>query len=93
MGKEEENELIREIPEWELVREVKHRIVRKFVFKDFREAMEFVNKVARIAEEENHHPDILVVYKRVTLTLFTHEVGGLSTNDFILAAKINEIQP
>lgn len=85
------DELISEVPGWELVEEEKLKIVRKFTFGDFREAIEFVNKVARIAEEENHHPDILIVYKRVTLTLFTHEVGGLSVNDFVLAAKIDKL--
>ena len=53
--------------------------------------MGFVNKVAEIAEGEGHHPDITIVYSRVTLELFTHEAGGLTENDFILAAKINEL--
>jgi len=64
---------------------------REFIFKDFAEAMKFVNKVAGIAEEENHHPDIKINYSRVELGLTTHAIGGLSENDFILAAKIDEI--
>jgi 4a-hydroxytetrahydrobiopterin dehydratase len=67
-------------------------IKKRFKFKDFAEAMKFVNKVAKIAEKEDHHPDILINYNRVKLELSTHAIGGLSENDFILAAKIDEIQ-
>ncbi len=66
------------------------KIVRVFKFKDFKEAMAFVNGVAAIAEEEGHHPDIYIFYNQVNLELSTHNIGGLSENDFILAAKINE---
>jgi len=67
------------------------KISRKFVFKNFAQAMVFVNKMADIAEQEGHHPDFLVHYNEVTVTLWTHAVGGLTENDFILAAKINQI--
>ena len=67
------------------------KIVREFMFKDFKEAMAFVNKVAAVAESENHHPDIYIFYNRVRLELSTHETGGLSENDFTLAKKINEL--
>lgn len=93
MPLDEAEKLITDIPSWELVHDDPPKLVRKFVFADFREALAFVNKVGEVAEAENHHPDILIVYKRVTLTLFTHEVGGLSMNDFVLAAKINKLQP
>ena len=66
-------------------------IVRKFKFGDFKQAMDFVNRVAEIAENEGHHPDIYVRYNRVALTLSTHAIGGLSENDFILAAKIDRL--
>lgn len=66
-------------------------IKRDFNFKDFKEAMDFVNKVAGIAESEGHHPDIYIFYNKVNLTLYTHAVKGLSENDFILAAKINQL--
>lgn len=62
-----------------------------FLFKDFKESMQFVNKVADIAEKEGHHPDIYIFYKKVHLQLSTHAVGGLSVNDFILAAKIDQL--
>ena len=64
-------------------------ITREFKFKDFKEAMAFVNRVAEIAEGEGHHPDIYIFYDTVRLTNSTHAIGGLSENDFILAAKVN----
>lgn len=68
------------------------QIQRRFTFKDFTEALEFVNKVGRLANAEDHHPDIFIHnYKKVDITLSTHAIGGLSTNDFILAAKINQL--
>lgn len=67
------------------------RLNKAYEFKDFAEAMEFVNKVAGIAESECHHPDIYIFYNRVELKLWTHAVGGLTENDFIIAAKIDEI--
>lgn len=73
---------------WEVVDGKKIRY--RFQFKDFKEAMEFVNNVASIAEQEQHHPDIKIVYNKVTIELWTHAIGGLSENDFILAAKIEE---
>lgn len=75
--------------EWEV--EETHKLYRKFKFKDFKEAMAFVNKVAEIAEEEQHHPDIALFYNIVKLTLWTHAISGLSENDFIMAAKIDEL--
>jgi 4a-hydroxytetrahydrobiopterin dehydratase len=67
-------------------------IEKTFKFKDFQSALEFVNKVGKIAEEEGHHPDInLHNYKLVTLTLSTHEAQGLTENDFIVAAKVNDL--
>ena len=67
-------------------------IQRKFVFRDFKEALSFVNKVGRLAETEDHHPDIFLHnYKKVDITLSTHAIGGLSVNDFIMAAKINQL--
>lgn len=66
-------------------------ITRNLKFKDFKEAMIFVNKVAEIAEQEGHHPDMLISYNKVDFKLMTHAIGGLSDNDFILAAKINEL--
>lgn len=68
-----------------------NKISRIFKFNDFVEAMQFVNSVAAVAEEANHHPNIAIFYNKVTLTLWTHAIKGLSLNDFIVAAKINNL--
>jgi len=65
------------------------KISKEYKFQDFIGAINFVNLVADLAEMEGHHPDIHVFYNKVTLDLSTHSVGGLTENDFILAAKIN----
>jgi len=68
-----------------------HLLVKEFRFKDFAAAMKFANLVGDIAEEENHHPDLSIGWGRVSVELTTHAIDGLSENDFILAAKIDEI--
>ena len=78
----------REMPAWSLEGAA---IKREFQFKDFREAMVFVNEVADVAEGQGHHPDIFISYKTVRLTLTTHKIGGLSQNDFIVAARIDQL--
>ena len=65
---------------------------KDFKCKDFAEAMTFAGKIAALAEEEGHHPDLCVAWGKVTVELSTHAIGGLSENDFILASKINKIQ-
>ena len=77
------------LPRWQAIDNKK--IERDWKFKNFKEAMNFVDKVAEIAENEGHHPDIHIHYNKVKLELWTHEVGGLTENDFILASKIEEI--
>lgn len=68
------------------------KIEKNLKFKNFKEALEFINKVGTIAEQEDHHPDInLYGWNKVRITLSTHAIGGLSENDFILAAKIDEL--
>jgi len=81
-------ELARNVPQWTLSEK---QIEREFKFKDFRKAMEFVNDVADAANEQDHHPDFYISYNRVQLTLSTHKIGGLSRNDFVLAAKIDRL--
>ena len=66
-------------------------IVKNFEFLDFAEAMRFVNRVAKLAEAANHHPDITINYNRVRLALTTHDEGGLTEKDFRLAGKINKL--
>ena len=67
------------------------KIEKKLKFKDFKESLDFVNKVGEIAESEGHHPDIELGYGKVEIKLTTHAIGGLSVNDFILAAKIDQL--
>lgn len=86
-----EDELIRKVSGWILLRDGTHRLRKMFSFKNFKEAMVFVNKIADLSESEGHHPDIKIVYNKVKLDLFTHAVGGLSENDFIMASKINQL--
>jgi 4a-hydroxytetrahydrobiopterin dehydratase len=80
-----------QVPEWRLGT-ADPRILRDFTFKNFRTAMKFVIRVAALAEEEGHHPDIHIHYNRVEFVLWTHDIGGLSENDFILAAKIDRLR-
>lgn len=76
---------------WELDESGK-KITRKFKFKNFVEAMRMVNAVADLAEREQHHPDLhLTGYRHVSIDLTTHAIGGLSENDFIVAAKIDSL--
>lgn len=74
---------------WEVIDDKKIR--REFKFKDFKEAMTFVNKIAELAETQGHHPDISIHYSKVVIELWTHKIKGLFVNDFILAAKIDEL--
>ena len=78
-----------EIPEWNVVNE--HHLERVFTFPDFKTALEFVNRVGELAEEQGHHPDLLLSWGRVEVHIWTHKVDGLTESDFILAAKIDRL--
>src|SRR3990167_1111364 len=89
LTKDEAEIFMKQVSGWTLSENAKN-INKKFAFKNFKEALNFVNKVGDIAESEGHHPDIhLTDYKFVKIDLSTHAIGGLSQNDFILAAKID----
>jgi len=75
--------------EWSIVRE--HYIVRTFKFPDFKSALAFVNRVGAVAEEQWHHPDIVLAWGKVEITIWTHAIDGLTESDFILAAKIDNL--
>jgi 4a-hydroxytetrahydrobiopterin dehydratase len=91
MEGEELKEMLESIDSsWILVED--RKIEKNFKFKDFKTALDFVNKVGDIAEAEGHHPDIELGWGKVKITLLTHKIGGLSRNDFVLAAKINKIE-
>lgn len=83
-------EMLKDIPGWEM-NEAEHTISREFKFKNFYQTIEFVNAVAWIANQQDHHPDLEAGYNRCRITFTTHSVGGLSENDFICAARVNTL--
>jgi 4a-hydroxytetrahydrobiopterin dehydratase len=89
LSADEARELLSKALEWSL-EENGTRLKRRFEFEDFVKAMAFVNRVADIAEEQGHHPDIAIHWNKVDLVLWTHAIGGLE-NDFILAAKVDRL--
>lgn len=92
LGEAASKELLKQLkPEWMLIDGGKI-LATTYRFRDFVETMNFVNKIAAVAEEEQHHPDLTISYNNLGVELSTHAIGGLSENDFILAAKIDELQ-
>ena len=86
-------DIYQQLPEhaqWNVVNE--HHLVRGYKFPDFRTALAFVDKVGALAEEQGHHPDILLGWGKVEITTWTHAVDGLTESDFILAAKIDRLK-
>ena len=81
-------EALRSVPDW---KRRGRSITRTYAFKDFVAAMKFVNRVARLAEKEGHHPDIDIRWNRVTLVLSTHDAGGLTEKDFALAVRLDAV--
>jgi 4a-hydroxytetrahydrobiopterin dehydratase len=88
LSAKEIKEALKRVPVWE---HEKNHIERTFEFDDFAQSIDFVNGVADIAEDENHHPDIDVRYNKVRLMLSTHAAGGLTENDFEVAEKIDTL--
>jgi 4a-hydroxytetrahydrobiopterin dehydratase len=78
-----------QLPQWNVVEE--HHITRTFTFPDFKDALDFVNRVGEVAEDQGHHPDFLLTWGKVEVTLWTHKVNGLTESDFIMAAKIDSL--
>ena len=92
LGGDETSVLLQQLdPLWQLNQPQKS-ISYSYAFKNYYQTMAFVNVIAQIAHQQDHHPDLLVNYNRCTVTYSTHSVGGLSINDFICAAKINAAQ-
>lgn len=89
LNRRDVNKMLPKIKGWRLV---KGKLNRDFKFKDFKQALKWINKIGGLAEKEGHHPDIHWFYNKINLVLYTHAIGGLSWNDFILAAKINKIK-
>lgn len=89
---EEMEELRQEIPEWKLVEEDgEEKLQRQFSFDDFAAALKFTNAVGDLAESMDHHPALLTEYGKVTVTWWTHKIGGLHRNDFVCAARTDEL--
>ena len=81
-----------EIPDWKLIEEDgEEKLQREFSFRNFREALDFTNRVGELAESEDHHPALLTEFGKVNVIWWTHKIGGLHRNDFICAARTDEL--
>ena len=90
LTRKEFGSFLSQVPDWTVLEDKK--IEKDFTFKNFKEALKFVNACGEIAEAEGHHPDLLIYsWNKVKVTLYTHAIGGLSLNDFVVAAKIDKI--
>ena len=87
MGRDAIQSLLQELDGWVVVDD--HHLRKVYEFKDFRESLEFVNRVGRLAEEQGHHPDICFGWGKAEVTIWTHKIDGLTESDFILAAKMD----
>ena len=81
--------LLKQVDHWNVVEE--HHITKVFPFPDFQKALDFVNKVGAVAEEQGHHPDIYLAWGKAEIKIWTHKIDGLTESDFILAAKIDQL--
>jgi 4a-hydroxytetrahydrobiopterin dehydratase len=83
--------MLSQVPGWELIEEAT-KLRRSFTFKNFIEAQQFAVKVGEISEEQNHHPEITYGWGFCSVIYYTHKIGGLHENDFIMAARVNAIE-
>ena len=91
LSKEEVDGFLKELSQWKLAGD-NNAIYSDYLMKNFMAAIHFINEIAKVAEEERHHPDIhLSGYRKLKVEISTHAIGGLSENDFILAAKIDKL--
>jgi 4a-hydroxytetrahydrobiopterin dehydratase len=81
--------LLGQLAAWQVVSE--HHLSKEYKFKDFREALAFVNRVGELAEAQGHHPDICFGWGKAEVTIWTHKIDGLTESDFVLAAKIDRL--
>jgi 4a-hydroxytetrahydrobiopterin dehydratase len=88
MSREEAQKYLKEIPGWTLTGD---SIVKEFKFRSYLKGLKFAYSLGKVAERQNHHPDILIRWRKVSVTLTTHDIKGLSRNDFIMAAKAEKI--
>jgi 4a-hydroxytetrahydrobiopterin dehydratase len=78
-----------QLPDWKIVEE--HHIVKSFQFRDFKTALDFVNRIGAVAEQEGHHPDLCLAWGKVDAQIYTHKIKGLTESDFVMAAKIDQL--
>lgn len=78
-----------QVPDWQVVEE--HHLAKSYQFKNFRETLDFVNRVGELAEAQGHHPDICFGWGKADITIWTHKINGLTESDFVLAAKIDRL--
>lgn len=88
---EELRQILQEVPQWQVINE--HHVTRTFTFPDFKQALAFVNRVGEVAEQQGHHPDILLTWGKAEITMWTHKIDGLTRSDLIMAAKIDQLYP
>jgi 4a-hydroxytetrahydrobiopterin dehydratase len=88
---EELRQILQEVPQWKAINE--HHVTRAFTFPDFKQALAFVNRVGEVAEQQGHHPDILLTWGKAEVTMWTHKIDGLTRSDLIMAAKIDQLYP
>jgi 4a-hydroxytetrahydrobiopterin dehydratase len=89
LGAEEIQKLLGQLAGWEVIDE--HHLRKQYKFKNFREALDFVNRVGELAEDQGHHPDICFGWGQAEITIWTHKINGLTESDFVLAAKIDKL--
>lgn len=89
LTREEIAPLRTQVPDWEVVDD--HHLTRNYRLKDFAEAIQLVNRIAEVAEAQGHHPDLRVAWGKVGVDLWTHKIDGLTSSDFIMAAKIDRL--
>ena len=89
MKADEIQNLLSQLTEWEAVAD--HHLRKQYKFADFRETLEFVNRVGELAETQGHHPDVCFGWGKAEITIWTHKIDGLTESDFVLAAKIDKL--
>jgi len=90
LGAQEIAGLLPQVPGWNVVDQ--HHLSKTYTFPDFRSALEFVNRAGAVAEQEGHHPDLCLSWGKVEARIWTHKIDGLTESDFILAAKLDQLQ-
>ena len=89
MQGEEIDRFAAEVPDWQVINE--HHLLKSYRFSDFRETLDFINRIGELAEQQGHHPDICFGWGKAEISIWTHKINGLTESDFVLAAKIDKL--